>query len=120
LEFENGLYGIALNLEADSVGAIIVGDYQKVKEGDTVKRTKKILEVPVGSDFLGRVIDALGAPLDGLGTIKHEKFYKTEQIAPGVMTRQPVSEPLQTGIKSIDALIPIGKGQRQLIIGDRQ
>jgi F-type H+-transporting ATPase subunit alpha len=112
--------GIALNLEADSLGVVILGDYQSIKEGDTVTRTGKILEMPVGQAFLGRVVNALGAPVDGKGTVKEKTFYKTEKIAPGVITREPVSQPLQTGIKSIDALTPIGKGQRQLIIGDRQ
>lgn len=120
LQFSNGTYGIALNLEADSLGVIIVGEYRDIKEGDEVKRTGKILEVPVGDAFLGRTVNALGEPVDGKGAIKATAFYKTEKIAPGVITREKVSQPLQTGIKSIDALTPIGKGQRQLIIGDRQ
>jgi F-type H+-transporting ATPase subunit alpha len=120
LQFQNGTYGIALNLEQDSLGVIIVGDYLGIKEGDEVKRTGKILEVPVGDKFLGRIVDSLGVPLDGKGAIKSDAHYKIEKIAPGVMTRQAVTQPLQTGIKSIDALTPIGRGQRQLIIGDRQ
>jgi F-type H+-transporting ATPase subunit alpha len=120
LQFPNGIYGIALNLEADSLGVIIVGEYRNIKEGDEVKRTGKILEVPVGDAFLGRTVNALGEPVDGKGAIKASAFYKTEKIAPGVITREPVTQPLQTGIKSIDALTPIGRGQRQLIIGDRQ
>ncbi len=120
LEFSHGIFGIALNLEADTVGAIVIGDYKKIKEGDEVKRTGKILQVPVGPAFLGRVIDALGNPVDGKGEISHTGFNITEKVAPGVMTREPVSQPLQTGIKSIDALIPVGRGQRELIIGDRQ
>ncbi len=120
LEFPGKIFGIALNLEEDSVGVIIIGDFKKIKEGDEVKRTGKILQIPVGDAFLGRVIDALGNPIDGKGAIAHTDFRTTEKIAPGVMSREPVSQPLQTGIKSIDALIPIGRGQRELIIGDRQ
>lgn len=120
LQFQNGTYGIALNLEHDSLGVIIVGNYLDIKEGDEVKRTGKILEVPVGDEFLGRIVDSLGEPLDGKGAIKATSHYKIEKIAPGVMTRERVNQPLQTGIKSIDALTPIGRGQRQLIIGDRQ
>lgn len=120
LVFPNGEIGIALNIESDSVGAIIIGDYKGIKEGHEVRRTGKILQVPVGEQFLGRVIDALGKPLDGKGSIAAESSYPMEKIAPGVMSREPVTVPLQTGIKSIDALIPIGRGQRELIIGDRQ
>ncbi len=120
LEFPGKIFGIALNLESDAVGVIIIGDFKKIKEGDEVRRTGRILEVPVGENFLGRVVDALGAPVDGKGAIKEKAFYKTEKIAPGVMTREPVSQALQTGVKSIDALIPVGLGQRELIIGDRQ
>jgi F-type H+/Na+-transporting ATPase subunit alpha len=114
------VYGVALNLEEDRVGAMVLGNYEDIKEGDTVKSTGKILSVPVGEDFIGRVINPLGQPLDGKGDIKSEKFYPIEKIAPGVITRQRVNQPVQTGIKAIDAMIPIGRGQRELIIGDRQ
>ncbi len=114
------VYGVALNLEEDSVGAIILGDYSGIKEGDEVKCLKRILEVPVGEAVIGRVINPLGEPLDGKGEIETKKFYPIEKIAPGVITRQSVSKPVQTGIKAIDAMIPIGRGQRELIIGDRQ
>src|SRR3989344_4443222 len=114
------IYGVALNLEEDSVGVIILGDYKKIKEGDEVLSLKKILEVPVGEGIIGRVVNALGQPVDGKGNIKSDKFYPVEKIAPGVMTRESVSQPVQTGIKSIDAMIPVGRGQRELIIGDRQ
>ncbi len=120
LEFSNGQFGVALNLEEDRVGAMVLGDYTGIKEGDTVKSTGKILSVPVGENFIGRVINPLGEPLDGKGEIKSEKFYPIEKIAPGVITRQGVHQPVQTGIKAIDAMIPIGRGQRELIIGDRQ
>ncbi|MFA4831078.1 MAG: F0F1 ATP synthase subunit alpha [Patescibacteria group bacterium] len=120
LEFPGGTFGVALNLEEETVGAIILGDYHHIKEGDTVKRTGKILSVPVGEAVIGRVVNTLGQPIDGKGEIKANKFYPMERIAPGVMTRQPVTRPVQTGIKAIDALIPIGRGQRELIIGDRQ
>jgi F-type H+-transporting ATPase subunit alpha len=120
LEFDNGQIGVALNLEEDRVGAMVLGDYTGIKEGDIVKSTGKILSVPVGENFIGRVIDPLGKPLDGKGDIKSEKFYPVEKIAPGVITRQGVNQPVQTGIKAIDAMIPIGRGQRELIIGDRQ
>jgi F-type H+-transporting ATPase subunit alpha len=120
LEFENGAVGVALNLEEDRVGAMVLGDYTGIKEGDTVKSTGRILSIPVGDAFVGRVIDALGQPLDGKGEIKSEKFYPVEKIAPGVITRKGVHQPVQTGIKAIDAMIPIGRGQRELIIGDRQ
>lgn len=120
LDFGNGVLGVALNLEEDSVGAIILGDSLKVKQGDTVKSTGRILSVPVGEAFIGRVVDALGQPKDGKGAIKGSSFYPIEKIAPGVITRKSVSVPVQTGIKAIDALIPIGRGQRELIIGDRQ
>ncbi len=113
-------YGVALNLEEDRVGAIILGDSSKIKAGDEVRCLKKILEVPVGPGVIGRVLNALGQPLDGKGEIEAEKFYPVEKIAPGVITRQGVKEPVQTGIKVIDAIIPIGRGQRELIIGDRQ
>jgi F-type H+-transporting ATPase subunit alpha len=120
IEFPNGLYGIALNLEEDSVGAVLLGDYTQVKEGDTVKRTGRIISIPVGDEMLGRVVNALGQPVDGKGPIPTTKFLPVERIAPGVVDRQPVREPLQTGLKAIDAMIPIGRGQRELIIGDRQ
>ncbi|MCK4891663.1 MAG: F0F1 ATP synthase subunit alpha, partial [Candidatus Pacebacteria bacterium] len=120
LEFPNGIYGVALNLEEDSVGAMIVGDFLKIKEGDTVKSTGRILEVPVGQQMVGRVVNALGQAIDGKEEIKADQFYPVEKIAPGVITRKSVNTPLQTGIKAIDSMIPIGRGQRELIIGDRQ
>lgn len=121
IEFENGLKGMILNLEEDNVGAVLFGDTQSVKEGDTVKRTKLIASIKVGEGMLGRVIDTLGVPIDGKGPLKGELYeMPLERKAPGVIYRQPVTEPLQTGIKSIDAMIPIGRGQRELIIGDRQ
>ena len=113
-------YGVALNLEEDRVGAMVLGDYLSIKEGDEVKATGKILSIPVGEGMVGRVIDPLGAPVDGKGDIKSDAFYPVEKIAPGVITRKSVHQPVQTGIKAIDALIPIGRGQRELIIGDRQ
>ncbi len=119
LDFGKGVTGLALNLEQYSVGAIIFGDYTRIKQGDTVKTTGKILDIPVGDGLIGRVVDALGNPIDGKGAIKATKRYPVEKIAPGVITRQSVNTPLQTGIKAIDAMIPIGRGQRQLIIGDR-
>ncbi|MCX6781077.1 MAG: F0F1 ATP synthase subunit alpha [Candidatus Magasanikbacteria bacterium] len=112
--------GVALNLEEDVVGAVILGSYRHIKEGDTVKRTGKILSIPVGPGFIGRVVDPLGRPVDGKGEIKATTIYPIEKIAPGVLARQPVEQPVQTGIKAIDAMIPIGRGQRELIIGDRQ
>lgn len=120
LEFPNGVYGVALNLEEDGVGSMIMGDYKKVKEGDIAKSTGRILEVPVGEAMVGRVVNALGEPVDGEGEIKTDKFYPVEKVAPRVITRKAVKTPLETGIKAIDAMIPIGKGQRELIIGDRQ
>lgn len=120
LEFPNGVYGMVLNLEANCVGAILFGDSGKVKEGDYVKCTKRILEVPVGEEMLGRVINPLGQPLDGKGAILSRKFRPIEKKATGVIARKSVSVPLQTGLKVIDALVPIGRGQRELIIGDRQ
>ncbi|RRB02123.1 F0F1 ATP synthase subunit alpha [Larkinella rosea] len=121
LVFENGLQALALNLEEDNVGTVLLGDYSEVKEGDTVKRTNQIAYVNVGEGILGRVVNTLGIPIDGLGPIVGETFaMPLERKAPGVIFRQPVTEPLQTGIKSIDAMIPIGRGQRELIIGDRQ
>ena len=112
--------GVALNLEEDMVGAVILGDYRALKQGDTVKRTGRVLSIPVGEHFIGRVIDPLGQPLDGKGEIVSNNFYPIDKVAPGVLARQPVTEPVQTGIKAIDAMIPIGRGQRELIIGDRQ
>ncbi|MFA6548050.1 MAG: F0F1 ATP synthase subunit alpha [Candidatus Magasanikbacteria bacterium] len=120
LEFTGGTFGVALNLEEETVGAVLLGDFEHIKEGDTVKRTGRILSVPVGEQLIGRVVNPLGQFIDGGAEIKPEKFYPIEKIAPGVMTRQPVTQPMQTGIKAIDAMIPIGRGQRELIIGDRQ
>ena len=120
LEFPGGLYGIALNLEEDNVGAVLMGDDVGIKEGDPVKRTGRIAEIPVGDALVGRVVNAIGQPIDGKGPIKSPHSSRIEVVAPGVNTRQSVREPLQTGIKAIDAMIPIGRGQRELIIGDRQ
>lgn len=120
VEFPGEIYGMALNLEQSCVGAVIFGEDSKIKEGDTVKRTKKIVEVPVGEGVCGRVVDALGLPIDGKGPIKATEHRRVEIKAPGIVKRQSVSEPLQTGIKAIDSMIPIGRGQRELIIGDRQ
>ncbi|MGK2956310.1 MAG: F0F1 ATP synthase subunit alpha [Solirubrobacterales bacterium] len=120
LELPHGVTGLALNLEADNVGAVLFGEWEKIVEGDTVKRTKRLLEIPVGEEFLGRMVDPLGRPLDGKGDINTGKTRPAEFKAPGVIARQPVREPMQTGIKSIDGMIPIGRGQRELIIGDRQ
>jgi len=120
LEFEEGIYGIALNLEEDSVGAVLLGDPRKIKAGQTVKSTGRIISVPVGDALLGRVVNALGEPIDGKGPIATEKMRNIEYPAPNVVERQPVMEPLQTGIKAVDSMIPIGRGQRELIIGDRQ
>ena len=120
LEFPHGIFGIALNLEEDGVGAVLLGESTEIKEGDTVKRTGRVMSVPVGDAMLGRVVNALGQPLDGKGPIATEHQSPVERIAPGVVDRQPVKEPLQTGLKAIDAMIPIGRGQRELIIGDRQ
>ena len=111
--------GMALNLEEDNIGAVILGDYLQLKEGDEVRRTARVLEVPVGPELIGRVVDPLGRPIDGLGEIRSTTFRKVESPAPGIIVRQPVKEPLQTGIKAIDSMIPIGRGQRELIIGDR-
>ncbi|NVJ86740.1 MAG: F0F1 ATP synthase subunit alpha, partial [Algoriphagus sp.] len=121
LEFDNGLKAMVLNLEEDNVGAVLFGDSKAIKEGDTVKRTKKIASIQVGEGMLGRVVDTLGNPIDGKGPIAGDLYeMPLERKAPGVIYRQPVTEPLQTGIKSIDAMIPIGRGQRELVIGDRQ
>ncbi len=118
--FSEDLFGMVFNLEKDSLGVVILGDDQAVAEGMEVKRTKKIVQVPVGPSLLGRVVDVLGRPLDGLGPVESKDFLAVERKAPGIVSRQPVFEPLQTGVKAIDALIPIGRGQRELIIGDRQ
>jgi F-type H+-transporting ATPase subunit alpha len=120
LEFPHGVYGIALNLEEESVGAVLLGEYTEIREGDTVKRTGRIISVPVGEELVGRVVNALGQPVDGKGPIASKQFMEIERIAPGVVDRNPVKEPLQTGLKAIDAMVPIGRGQRELIIGDRQ
>ncbi len=120
LEFPHGVMGLALNLEESQVGVVLLGEYTEIREGDTVKRTGRIMEVPVGEALIGRVVNALAQPIDGKGAIFTEKYSPVERIAPGVIDRQPVKEPLQTGLKAIDAMIPIGRGQRELIIGDRQ
>jgi len=120
LEFPDNTFGMALNLERDSVGAVVLGPYQHISEGDSVKCTGRILEVPVGESLLGRVVDSLGNPLDGKGDIASEESAPIEKVAPGVISRQSVDQPLQTGLKSVDAMIPVGRGQRELIIGDRQ
>jgi len=120
VELPNNIFGMALNLEEDSVGIVLFGDSSLVKEGDIAKRTGKIVEVPIGESLLGRVVNPLGQPMDGKGAISTETTYPVERKAEGVMQRQPVVEPLQTGLKSIDSMIPIGRGQRELIIGDRQ
>jgi F-type H+-transporting ATPase subunit alpha len=120
LELPHEVAGISLNLEEDKVGAVLFGDYEKIKEGDEVRRTKRIMSVPVGEELIGRVVDPLGRPLDGRGPIDTGKFNPLEKIAPGVMDRQPVREPMLTGLKAIDSMVPIGRGQRELIIGDRQ
>src|SRR5471032_2497089 len=113
-------YGLALNLERDSVGAVILGEYEHISEGDTVKCTGRILEVPVGPELRGRVVNALGQPIDGKGAIEAKLTDVIEKVAPGVIARESVSQPMQTGLKSIDAMVPVGRGQRELIIGDRQ
>ena len=120
LEFPHGVYGIALNLEEESVGAVLLGDFTEIREGDTVKRTGRIISVPIGDELVGRVVNALGQPIDGKGPIVSKRSSEIERLAPGVVDRQPVKEPLQTGLKAIDAMVPIGRGQRELIIGDRQ
>src|SRR3984885_5112653 len=120
LLFPHDVFGIALNLEEDQVGTVLLGDYTKIREGDTVKRTNKIMSVPVGDALIGRVVDPLGNPLDDKGPLHTSERLPLERLAPGVVDRQPVREPIQTGIKSIDSMIPIGRGQRELIIGDRQ
>ncbi|MBV8341954.1 MAG: F0F1 ATP synthase subunit alpha, partial [Gammaproteobacteria bacterium] len=120
LEFPGNTFGLALNLEQDSVGAVVLGEYKHLKEGDSVKTTGRILEVPVGPELLGRVVDALGIPLDGKGPIKAARTSPIERVAPGVIYRKSVSQPVQTGYKAVDSMVPIGRGQRELIIGDRQ
>jgi F-type H+-transporting ATPase subunit alpha len=120
LEFPHGVRGLALNLEEDKVGTVLFGDFQKIKEGDEVKRTRRIMSVPVGDAMIGRVVDALGNPIDEAGDIVTDTYFPIERIAPGIIDRQPVKEPLQTGLKAIDSMVPIGRGQRELIIGDRQ
>lgn len=120
VEFPHGIYGMVMNLEEENVGCVLLGSDKEIREGDLVKRTKRVVEVPVGDNLLGRVVNALGQPIDGLGDIKTSKTRPVERIAPGVMFRKSVDTPLQTGIKAIDAMIPIGRGQRELIIGDRQ
>src|SRR5262245_32732219 len=120
LEFPHGIFGIALNLEEESVGAVLLGDYTEIREGDTVKRTGRIISVPVGPELVGRVVNSLGQPIDGKGPIAAKASSPIERLAPGVVDRNPVKEPLQTGLKAIDAMVPIGRGQRELIIGDRQ
>src|SRR6476659_3766157 len=120
LELPHGVTGLALNLESDNVGAVLFGDWEKIVEGDTVKRTGRLLEIPVGDALLVRIVDPLGHPLDGKGPINTTETRPAEFKAPGVVQRQPVTEPMQTGLKAIDSMIPIGRGQRELIIGDRQ
>src|SRR6476659_6303220 len=120
VQFPHDIAGLALNLEEDNVGCVLLGEAYSIKEGDQVKRTGKIMSVPVGPALVGRVVNPLGVPIDGRGPIATKEFYPIERIAPGVVDRKPVKEPLQTGIKAIDAMIPIGRGQRELIIGDRQ
>ncbi len=120
LAFPNEVYGLALNLEQDQIGAVLMGESREVEEGDEVRRTGRIMEVPVGEGMIGRVVDSLGRPVDGKGPIEAAAQYQMERIAPGVIDRQPVTEPMQTGLKAIDSMVPIGRGQRELIIGDRQ
>src|SRR5215471_13013719 len=120
LEFPHSVFGIALNLEEESVGSVLLGHSTQIKEGDTVKRTGRIISVPVGDAMIGRVVNALGQPIDGKGPIETKTFMPIERLAPGVVDRNPVKEPLQTGLKAIDGMVPIGRGQRELIIGDRQ
>ena len=120
LEFPKNTFGLALNLERDSVGAVILGEYEHISEGDPVKCTGRILDVPVGPELIGRVVNALGQPIDGKGPINAKEKDVIEKVAPGVVWRKSVSQPVQTGLKSIDAMVPVGRGQRELIIGDRQ
>ena len=119
IDFGDGVFGLALNLEEDEVGCVILGDYSKLKEGDEATTTGKLLSVPVGMGLLGRVVDAIGNPIDGKGAINSDETYPVDQIAPGIIPRKSVDQPLQTGIMAIDSMIPIGRGQRELIIGDR-
>ena len=120
LEFPGEVYGMVLNLEEDNVGAVLLGSHRNISEGDQVKTTGRVVEVPVGDNMLGRVVNALGQPIDGKGPIQTDKYRKIERVASGVITRKSVDTPLQTGIKAIDSMVPIGRGQRELIIGDRQ
>src|SRR5882724_10883756 len=120
LEFPGNTFGLALNLERDSVGSVVLGEYEHITEGDTVKCTGRILAVPVGPELIGRVVNSLGEPIDGKGPINAKMTDVIEKVAPGVIARQSVSQPVQTGLKAIDAMVPIGRGQRELIIGDRQ
>ncbi len=120
IEFPHDVAGIAMNLDEEQVGAVLLGEYQAIKEGDEVRRTGRIMSVPVGQGMVGRVVNALGQPIDGKGPIQSDHMSPIEVIAPGVVDRQPVKQPLQTGLKAIDAMVPIGRGQRELIIGDRQ
>ena len=120
VEFANGIKGMALNLEADNVGVVIFGTDSEIREGDVVKRTGTIVDVPVGKELLGRVVDGLGNPIDGKGPLKTTQRSRVEVKAPGIIPRQSVNEPVQTGLKALDALVPVGRGQRELIIGDRQ
>ncbi|MCA3168427.1 MAG: F0F1 ATP synthase subunit alpha, partial [Burkholderiales bacterium] len=120
LEFPGNTFGLALNLERDSVGAVVLGEYVHIKEGDTVKATGRILEVPVGPELIGRVVNSLGQPIDGKGPINAKMTDVIEKVAPGVIARKSVDQPVQTGLKAIDAMVPVGRGQRELIIGDRQ
>ncbi|MFM8555989.1 MAG: F0F1 ATP synthase subunit alpha, partial [Betaproteobacteria bacterium] len=120
IEFPGNTFGLALNLERDSVGAVVLGNYEHISEGDTVKATGRILEVPVGPELIGRVVNSLGQPIDGKGPVNAEMTDVIEKVAPGVIARRSVSQPVQTGLKAIDAMVPVGRGQRELIIGDRQ
>ena len=120
LDFQSGVKGLAMNLEYDNIGCVLMGPDTEVKEGDTVKRTGKVISIPVGEALLGRVVNPLGVPLDGKGPVNTTETRPMEVVAPGVVERQPVKQPLQTGLKAVDAMVPIGKGQRELIIGDRQ
>src|SRR5678815_2138317 len=120
IDFPHNVAGIAMNLEEDQVGAVLLGEYTEIKEGDEVRRSGRIMSVPVGEAMIGRVVNALGQPIDDKGPILTDQFFAIERLAPGVVARQPVREPMQTGIKAIDAMIPIGRGQRELVIGDRQ
>src|SRR5713226_4610344 len=120
LEFPHGVFGIAMNLDEDQVGCVLLGDYTEFGEGDEVRRTGRIISVPVGNAMIGRVVDALGNPIDDRGPILADEFSPIERLAPGVIDRQPVEEPMATGLKAIDSMIPVGRGQRELIIGDRQ